>query len=246
MSKVSTRLRAWRKAQRNARKKPDVWVLDKQKVAFIQIRKVASRSARFAFTSFLMAADGQSREPAEEDIERIDRQYARHIRTAKIARLRDSYYVFTIVRNPLARLHSCYANKFTGHRERGLPNPFTDWGMHNDMSFAEFVQQVALIPDLQSNTHFRSMHPFLTHRGKLLPHTICKLEHLEKDWQVVRQNIPGFPDLPRINQTNFSDQPAYLSAYNRELAQLAYGRYQQDIELLGYEEEIQHMIATLA
>ena len=166
--------------------------------------------------------------------------------TDHLARLRHSYYVFTIVRNPLARLHSCYANKFTGHRERGLPNPFTEWGMHNDMSFAEFVQQVALIPDLQSNTHFRSMHPFLTHRGKLLPHTICKLEHLEKDWQVVRQNIPGFPDLPRINQTNFSDQPAYLSAYNRELAQLAYGRYQQDIELLGYEEEIQHMIATLA
>lgn len=246
MNGVSTRLGRWRKAYRNARKKPDVWVLDKQKVAFIQIRKVASRSARFAFTSFLMNAGGQSREPTKDDIERTDRQYARHITTAKIARLRDSYYVFTIVRNPLARLHSCYANKFTGHRERGLPNPFTEWGMRDDMSFAEFVQQVALIPDSQSNTHFRSMHPFLTHRGQLLPHTICKLEQLETDWQVVRQHIPGFPDLPRINQTNFSDRPAYLAAYDRELAELAYSRYQQDIELLGYKDELQRMIASLA
>ena len=242
MGSIGEHFYQWRRRYRNARKKPDVWVLDEHKLAFIQIRKVASRSAKLAFSQFILAGD---REPGAADIERIDRQYARHLTTASIAQLARSHYVFTIVRNPLARLYSCYSHKIVAHRQRGLANPFVDWGIRADMSFAEFVACIADIPDSESNTHFRSMHPFLTHRGKLLPHTVCKLETLARDWQQVQRHIPGFPDLPRINRTDSGARPAFLDAYDRPTAQLAWRRYREDIELLGYAPETEQLLAAL-
>ncbi|MCB1856239.1 MAG: sulfotransferase family 2 domain-containing protein [Pseudomonadales bacterium] len=242
MTPLGAAIAGWRRRYRTARKKPDVWVLDEPGVAFIQIRKVASRSARLAFSQYLL---GQALAPDSAAIDRIDRQYARHLSTRRIARLARSHYVFTIVRNPLARLHSCYAHKIVAHREQGLANPFSTWGIHADMSFAEFVARVAEIPDRDSNTHFRSMHPFLTHGGKLLPHTVCRLESLARDWQEVQRRIPGFPDLPRINRTDHSDRPAYLDAYDYRSAQLACRRYRQDIELLGYGEAAGQLLASL-
>lgn len=219
-----------------------MWVLDKQKIAFIQIRKVASRSAKLAFSQFILGGD---REPGAADIERIDREYAHHLSTRRIARLAQSYYLFTIVRNPLARLYSCYAHKIVAHREQGLANPFVDWGIHADMSFAQFVAHIAEIPDIESNTHFRSMHPFLTHKGKLLPHKVCRLESLAHDWLEVQGHIPGFPDLPRLNRSNSSDRPVYLDAYDRHTALLACHRYAEDIDLLGYTQETQQLLASL-
>jgi hypothetical protein len=242
MGSLGAHLHNWKRRYRNARKKPDVWVLDEHKVAFIQIRKVASRSAKLAFSQFVMGGD---RVPDAAEINRIDREYARHLPTRHIAQLARSHYVFTIVRNPLARLYSCYAHKIVAHRQQGLANPFEDWGIRADMSFAEFVARIAEIPDIESNTHFRSMHPFLTHRGKLLPHTVCKLESLARDWQEVQRHIPGFPDLPRINRTNSGDRPAYLDAYDRHTAQLAWRRYREDIELLGYAEQTTQLLASL-
>lgn len=241
MASPGQHLNQWIRRYRNARKKPDVWVLDEHKVAFIQIRKVASRSAKFALSQFVL---GEGRVPDAAQIDRIDREYAHHLPTRHIARLARSHYVFTIVRNPLARLYSCYAHKIVAHREQGLANPFVDWGIRADMSFAEFVARIADIPDIESNTHFRSMHPFLTYRGELLPHTVCKLESLPRDWQQVQRYIPGLPELPRINRTNHGERPAYLDAYDRQTAQLAWRRYREDIELLGYARETEQLLAA--
>ena len=48
-----------------------------------------------------------------------------------------------------------------------------------------------------------------------------------------------------LNQTNFSGTPAYINAYDKALAELAYERYQRDITLLGYEDEVKNMIEQL-
>ena len=113
------------------------------------------------------------------------------------------------------------------------------------MSFEDFVRRVAEIPDVESNTHFRAMHPFLTHKGCLLPYTLCRLENLASDWNVVQQNVPGFPCLPKMNQSSVSGRLLYSDAYSSELAEIAYERYHKDIELLGYEEGIKGMISSL-
>lgn len=183
--------------------------------------------------------------PTKHDIERLDKQYSYHMPVKQIAHLAKSHYIFTIVRNPLARLYSCYSDKIVSHKEKGIPSPLAYWGLHNDISFENFVRQIAEIPDIESNTHFRSIHPFLTYKGNLIPHTICKLENLENDWLTVQKNILNFPSLPKINQTNITGKPLYINAYNRELAEITYERFQTDIELLGYEKEIKRMIAAL-
>ena len=239
------RVGRWKKRYHNARRKPDAWILDEQKVAFIQIRKVGSRSAKFAICKYIQNRGPDGADPTPEEILALDKAYAHHVATSHLASLAVTHYVFTIVRNPLARLYSCYAHKIVRYRELGRENRLQFYGLHLDMDFGQFVRRVAEIPDIESNTHFRSMVPFLSHRGELIPQTICKLENLQSDWLTVQQHIAGFPDLPRLNQTNTSDKPVYTQYYDRTLAEIARERYREDIELLGYAAEVDQFIASL-
>ena len=65
------------------------------------------------------------------------------------------------------------------------------------MSFEDFVHLVADTPDLQSNSHFRSMHPFLMHKGEIIPHKILRLEQIDTQWSEIHDRLPGLSALPK-------------------------------------------------
>ena len=161
--------------------------------------------------------------------------------------MRAEYFIVTIVRNPLARLFSCYLSKVINTRAKGKKNILAFYGVHLDMSFEDFVHQVADTPDLHSNSHFRSMHPFLMHKGEIIPHKILRLEQIDTQWSEIQDRLPGLSALPKKNvspQMDSKKNPLHI-AYTRELAEIAYKRYFDDIHTFGYTEEVRDFINSL-
>jgi chondroitin 4-sulfotransferase 11 len=208
---------------------PKTIVIAELKMGFVPTPKVANRSMKIAIASH------------------IGMQYRGDIHHAPwhftpLALLRDNdYYRFGFVRNPLDRLLSCYAQKIVYYEKQlGMKPLLWRYGktFHKDMSFAEFVEAVAKIPDRVSDIHFRSQHTFLYHRKKLMVDFVGHFEQLEQDWGLLREKF-GLPALPHQNRSQHVD---YREAYTPELARLAARRYRKDIELFGYSEEIAELL----
>ena len=241
-------IRRTQKLKRIANKKPDVWVLPEQKLAYIKLHKVASRSIKTTLVRYILEKKGEL-VPDVIDLEvknKIDAEYAHYLSTQTIFEMREEYFIASMVRNPLARLYSCYADKVVNYREKGKKNILSFYGIHLDMSFDDFVHRIAEIPDPQSNTHFRSMHPFLMHNGEMIPHKVLRLEQIDSQWPEMQNQFPGLSDLPAINvATSVSNKKIYRSVYTRELAEIAYKRYFDDINIFGYYEEVRNFINSL-
>lgn len=157
----------------------------------------------------------------------------------------EDVFRFTFVRNPLDRLVSCYAQKIVLYARRlQLPLHFWRYGrlFNPEMSFAEFVEAVASVPDRLADPHFRSQHTFFYDKGTAMVDFIGKFEQLSTDWQKLSQQT-GLGPLPHYNR---SPHPPYAQMYTPELVQLAAQRYADDIALLGYEAEISDLLAQLA
>lgn len=152
-----------------------------------------------------------------------------------------TYTGFAFVRNPWDRLVSCYANKlsqkhlFQGPERRGTLRALQRAGLYSEeMTFADFVKAVSLIPDTEANRHFRSQHCFLTDRtGALMPDRLYRFERLSDGFAelVSEFDLPAV-DLPHKKPTAHRD---YREYYTIELRDAVARRYARDIELFGYE-----------
>ena len=204
---------------------PRAIVLPELKLAYVPIAKVANRSMKAAIAAHIGL-------PYQGHPNRAAWQYL------PVAALpAEDYFRFAFVRNPLDRLLSCYAQKIVLYgRRMKLPLEFWRYGnrFHRDMTFADFVETVAGIPDRLSDIHFRSQHTFLYHRGQLMVDFIGRFERLAQDWDQLRQRYSLGP-LPHENRSPH-DEPE--GTYTPELATLAAQRYARDIELLGYENQV--------
>lgn len=164
------------------------------------------------------------------------------------------YFRFGFVRNPWSRILSCYHNKIrrraninagTGLRllfyvtpdawhatfNRFLPTPL----LSSYMSFDEFVEAVAKIPDSSIDKHLRSQYTFLCGEdGELLTSYLGRLESFSKDFHHVARQI-GLP-LEEPENTSPEKKPEYKTYYNQHTWDLVSKRYRRDIELLGYSD----------
>lgn len=152
-----------------------------------------------------------------------------------------SYTSFAFVRNPWDRLVSCYANKlsqkhlFQGPERRGTLKALQRAGVYSQqISFADFVKAVSLIPDIEANRHFRSQHCFLTDRsGALMPDRVYRFEQLSEDFAALVSEFGlSAVELPHKKSTARRD---YREYYTPELRDMTARRYARDIELFGYE-----------
>ena len=91
------------------------------------------------------------------------------------------YGAYPSVRNPLARLYSCYRDKVVNAETRRSHCTLTPYGINFGMSFDEFVYRVAEIPDPKANDHFRSLHTFLTYKGHSFVDYVGKLENFNEE-----------------------------------------------------------------
>lgn len=149
------------------------------------------------------------------------------------------YFKFSTVRNPWARLVSCYVNKFDPQNKKikqGLVlGPFKRFGkaFWPDMTFSDFVDAVCHIPDWEADRHFRSQYYQLSERGGRIDLTfIAKIENLASDLEII-QGHTGLPkiELPRYKQ---SSKKHYTTYYDKALQLKIAERYATDIDLFGY------------
>ncbi len=148
------------------------------------------------------------------------------------------FFKFGFVRNPWARLVSCYSDKiigegfvkggFVGMGEKGIST------FYRNMPFDEFVEAVYATPDVKADIHFRSQHWNMCHRrGAYIADYIGRFENLAEDFSHVEEQIGVKLELPHMLHSR-KDERHYTRYYTNKLRDLVGERYRTDVELFGY------------
>ena len=158
------------------------------------------------------------------------------------------YRSFTVVRNPWARLFSCYNDKVRANirsphigATSGLASGLDRYNkilrmrlFYSDMSFEEFARTVSKIPDCLADEHFRSQYRmFFDPAGRKLADTVLKLENIDMELPRYFEDM-GAPS-KRIEAIQVSRAEKYKNYYSSNLRDLVEKRYRNDIHLLDYE-----------
>lgn len=224
------------------------FIFNSQKVVYIPIPKVACTSIKIA----LMSSEAGHANSHDEymNIHTSTAHYMVH----SIASYQRDYFKFAFVRNPFDRLVSCYKDKvkrkiqhngryhFDTHYNNTLIRHLFGDAFRHDMSFREFAELVAKVPDFLADGHFKSQYSVLCRRGAKLPDFIGKFEHLEEDWQVMADQH-GFPQLSIRNRTEQDDWRSYYTS--REIIETVAKRYSKDIDSFGYTSEYKELLNSI-
>lgn len=223
--RVASKLRA-----RNRRTR--IYKVDDLKLAYISIPKVASSSTR----RMMNKRQGQAKpgpDPAR-----------RSLSIPQLRRLREDYFLFSFVRNPLTRLYSCYRDKVVNAEMRHKRCTLSPYRIHFGMTFDDFVRRVVQIPDKSADQHFRSLSSFLVHNGELLVDYVGKLENIADDWEVIstRFGLSLPPRNKRVSGPKVSMEDIPISAATLELI---ITHYAQDLDTFGYRSELEVLLRKL-
>lgn len=206
------------------RSKPKVILLEDLKLAYIAIPKVAHTAIKMAIAKLPPSAEAKAHKLnyVQVPLARLDKQ---------------QYYCFAFVRNPLVRLISLYERNINEEYPAHL---FFRYGtvFRHKMEFEDFVKAVCQIPDRRADKHFRSQHCFLEHNGEMLCDFIGKVENFQSDWDYINERYA----IGTVRQVNYSMKKDLSSYFTPDLFDMAVRRYQRDIELLGYQEEVNAMM----
>lgn len=147
-------------------------------------------------------------------------------------------FKFGFIRNPLARLYSCYTQKIV-LSARTYNQPILFWRYGNiffkEMSFEDFIMAVSRIPDWYSDIHFRSQYHYFYYKQSLLVDYLGKFENIKSDWRTINSYCE-IGELPHLNSSRRSN---WQSAYTKNTASIAMQRYKTDIEKFGYKAELE-------
>lgn len=163
-------------------------------------------------------------------------RYVRFAAPEDLAALKPPTFTFGFVRDPYARLVSCYRHKIARPRRQGKKVSPIFWVYGRrfslQMTFPEFVRAVAEVPDERAEKHFRSQTRFLFRDGKPLVDFVGRLERFEDDWAQVCRRTGLQPVAKAYNVTGASVR--LEDWYDAELLRLVNQRYAADFALLGY------------
>lgn len=222
------------------REKPHIWRIPSARAAYIQNYKVGTRSLRWAIGRYMMKQDQgvdiSYEEISKEMLNPFDKKHSGFYTLKSFKKKWPDLYLFAFVRNPLSRLYSSYANKVLDAKKLGIKNQFKEFGVTFDTTFDEFVRIVADLPDHLSDRHFRSQSWFVSLDGVLVLDYMGKLESFNEDWEVLREKF-DFPELPHKNTSSLG-KVSFRDHYTKETYSLALERYRDDIELLGYSDDV--------
>ena len=149
----------------------------------------------------------------------------------------EDYFRFAFVRNPWARLVSCYCNKVLAPRPqvpaffaRQYPRvPF------HRMSFTDFVRFACRVPDELCDQHFRPQSHFLDFRNT---NFIGRFEHFSDDLgRIIEaaglpENLHRWRTMRRMRSS--VEGQRYVDFYSAETRRLVAGKFENDIERFSY------------
>jgi Sulfotransferase family len=211
-------------------------LLEDYKAIYFHIPKVACSTIK------LICADLLGMEiPIGDIAEEIHLLEFPSVRKYKINKFYRNYFKFAIVRNPWARIVSCYNDKINydpGHVYERYENTFISYlkkmkVFSEGMSFDRFVEIICDIPDNYAEGHIRSQHRFITDEcGNILADFIGRFEQLNQDFNFISEKLNIKSDLPHIRAGKTKN---YKDYYSKATAQLIERRYEKDIEMFGYK-----------
>lgn len=142
------------------------------------------------------------------------------------------YFKFTFVRNPWDRIVSCYVDKILNFPDDNLISVY-QW-YKPKMTFEEFVEGVAMTPDIYSDTHFKSQSCFVVNENnELIVDFVGKLETLDADFKIVCEKL-GIEN-QKLPVKNPSWKKNYKEYYTEKTMKIIAERYETDIRIFGYE-----------
>ncbi|ARN73893.1 sulfotransferase family protein [Oceanicoccus sagamiensis] len=236
--------RKWLRNYKVSRHRPKIWRLPEPDIAYIKVTKVASTSIELTLSRHLHATlgTGDVDEVTPKLVRQYADQYAQHLKVKDFMASNKPPFTFAFVRNPLDRLVSSYTDKILDVRNAGKSkNIFWNLDINLDMSFEDFVERVAEIPDEKIDRHLRAQSYFLCNNGQVIPDFIGRFEKMSEDWSELAARF-GLPELPHKNKSTKSKSK---TIYTLKSAQMAAERYQEDIENFGYGDDVEALIASL-
>jgi len=200
------------------------------KVIYFPIPKVASSTVKR-----VLYQPGENQDPSVK-IHQIEFP---KIKVGDMPKYQD-YTRFAIVRDPYARMVSCYKDKiirwsqWKGKLYPGFLRYNQIMGLklfNTEMSFIDFLKAINKLPNFLADEHIRSQYRFLpVKNNQLLLDELIKLENMEPIKHIF-YDIP-FDNLIQSNSTTSVKDEGYLTAEAKELIRK---RYKKDFELLNYE-----------
>lgn len=158
-----------------------------------------------------------------------------------------NFTAFTVVRNPWARLASCYRDKIVGvmdGHEGGRVELYNGFQRYKqmfgfdlfwlDMEFDQFVRRVYWIPDFGADNHIRSQYRrFMRPGGFCLVDRTFQIENTRRierflHWHNVLQSGQ------RLHRERRTEGPPWWSLYNERTARMVGQRYARDAVMFNY------------
>ena len=205
-----------------------ILALDGAKVAYIPVPKAANTSLRSA----LMAAVGRD-DVVAAGVHKSTRSLLQSAQ-GFFAQDRSDWFVFTVVRDPVARALSAWRNKLIEPDE--IFRPLRRMGVKEKLSFEDFLRVCRDWPEWALNDHFL---PQALYLSKVLDRpelTILHVEALAQDWPRVCAALRAGGANPQetLGRHNAARQaaPPELTQKARTLLNQIYDK---DFERFGYE-----------
>lgn len=152
------------------------------------------------------------------------------------------YFKFTFVRNPFARLVSCYKSKYhtdvQRYRKRFDFRDYLNGYLYKDEGFDEFVRKVCALPYRLMDRHFRSQYDLIYNAAGTHFNYIGHFENLKDDFSTIQKKYRLRP-LPHLNRVGTDDWKNY---YTAETADLVYNTFRDDFEKFSYEKYYSDLI----
>ena len=165
--------------------------------------------------------------------------------TRALAAEEQEYFKFTFVRNPFARLVSCYKSKYhtdvQRYRKRFDFRDYLNGYLYTDEGFDEFVRKVCALPYRLMDRHFRSQYDLIYNAAGTQFNYIGHFENLKDDFSTIQKKYRLRP-LPHLNRVGTDD---WMNYYTVETASLVYKTFKNDIEEFGYEKCYSNLLAFI-
>lgn len=214
---------------------PNNVLMHRQRIAAMFICKAANTSVKQALADKLNLPDVDLEREELKPHRKLSNHLPTPVKTDVWKFRQEGYLTFAVIRHPLARLASCYADKV----ETRIHPPFLKKyraDVRQGMPFREWVEFVARTPDIAADQHFRSMAwDLVSTSDRIIPAHIFKVEDAGW-WNRLRERIMAHCEMdigPEriVNASRHRDWPEY---YDDETREMAARRYADDLRHFGY------------
>jgi hypothetical protein len=223
-------------------------VIPAYRLVYVCIPKCASSRIKNSLSRLI----GRSLQTPQETYERklSGLKAPKHVSLATFLQLATdpSALRFSFVRNPYARLVSCWASKFQDQPllpGRPLIDRYLMWqrqvdsapfkGMGQRLSFAEFVTFATATANERIDPHWERQVNILDMPGIEL-NFVGRVESFQGDFVRVLDHVGADAAMRResIRPLNVSDHEPWPTYFTQELAEQVYRAYEEDFDLLKY------------